>query len=396
MLIAGIQIMSRKKLYIKYGSHYIDKQDIQNVTETLKSDYLSQGDKVIKFEKNLSSFLNAKYTISCSSGTAAIHIAMKALNLNSDSVVIMPVINFVSAYNVSKNLGCKIFFADVDKNSGLITHQNITECINKNKLKKIDVLFVMHHGGHVCDLEKINILKKKYKFFIIEDACHALGSSYFIKKKKFKVGCGLHSDLITFSFHPIKVITTGEGGALVTNNFKLATKSKLIRSHGIKRSNQHWIYDVQLNGLNYRLSDIAAALGVSQLKKMKKFINQRQRIAKNYFKLISKNNIFIKLPDKKFIDNNSWHLFTIQINFDKLNFSKSALFKYMLKKKIILQQHYIPTHLFKIYPKNNKDKFENAIYFYKNSFSLPIHYKLKKPDQLKVVKELLNYIKNNK
>lgn len=396
MLITGILNMSRKKFFIKYGSHYIDKQDIKNVTETLKSDFLTQGDKVKKFEKNLAGFLNAKYAISCSSGTAAIHIAMKALNLNSNSTVIMPVINFVSAYNVSKNLNCKIFFCDVDRYSGLITPQTIIECINKYKLKKIDLLFIMHHGGHVCDLQKINMLKKKFKFFIIEDACHALGSSYFIKKKKFKVGCGLHSDIITFSFHPIKAITTGEGGALVTNNYKLATNSKLIRSHGIKRSTQHWVYDVQLNGLNYRLSDIAAALGVSQLKKIKKFLNQRRRIAKNYFKFIKTSNSQIRLPDKKFVDHNSWHLFTIQINFEKLNFSKSTLFEFMLKKKIILQQHYIPNHLFKVCRKIKKNKFENAIYFYKNSFSLPIHYKLKKTDQLRVVKELHNYIKNKK
>ena len=129
--------MSRKKFFIKYGSHYIDKQDIKNVTETLKSDFLTQGDKVKKFEKNLAGFLNAKYAISCSSGTAAIHIAMKALNLNSNSTVIMPVINFVSAYNVSKNLNCKIFFCDVDRYSGLITPQTIIECINKYKLKKL-------------------------------------------------------------------------------------------------------------------------------------------------------------------------------------------------------------------------------------------------------------------
>ena len=388
--------MSRKKFYIRYGSHYIDKQDIEHLSKTLKSDYLTQGDKVKKFEKNLARYLRVKYAVSCSSGTAAIHIAMKALNLNSDSIVIMPIINFVAAYNVSKNLNCKTFFADVDQYSGLITPQSITECINKNKLKKVDALFVMHHGGHVCDLEKINILKKKYKFYIIEDACHALGSSYFINQKKFKVGCGLHSDLITFSFHPIKAITTGEGGALVTNNLKLATKSKLIRSHGIKRSNKHWIYDVQLNGLNYRLSDIAASLGISQLNKIKKFIDQRQRIAKHYFKLIKNSNNYIRLPDKKLVNQNSWHLFTIQIDFEKLNFSKSTLFEFMLKKKIILQQHYIPTNLFKIYPKNEKNKFKNADYFYKNSLSLPIHYKLEKSDQIRVVKELLNYIKIKK
>ena len=385
--------MLKKEKLIKYGSHYLDKQDIKNVTETLASNYLTQGPKVDKFENSIKKFLNVKNVISCSSGTSAIHLALLSLNLKPKKIIIMPVINFVSAYNVSKNLNYQIYFADIDKDTGLVTPQNILECIKKNKLKKIDVLFVMHHGGHVCDLKNINHIKKKYKFKIIEDACHAFGSSYTMGKKKLKVGCGLHSDITIFSFHAIKVITTGEGGALVTNNNKIASYAKLLRSHGIKRTNLHWRYDVYMNGLNYRLSDIAASLGLSQLKKIKKFIKYRQILAKNYFNLLKKYKDIISLPQENFLNFNSWHLFTVKVNFKKIKLSKISLFKFMLKKNIILQQHYIPIVMFKTESKNNKFVFKNSNSFYENSFSLPIHFHLRKVDQTRVIKNLITFIK---
>jgi len=385
--------MFKKKNLIRYGSHYIDSQDIKGVKNVLKSEYLTQGPLQEKFETKLKKFLNVKNVVVCSSGTSAIHLAMLSLDIKKNDIILMPVTNFISAYNISSFLDCKIYYVDIDKHTGLINSENISKCIKKNNLKKIDLIFVMHHGGHVCDLEKLNSLKKKYKFYIIEDACHAIGSDYIYRDKVFKSGCSLHSDISIFSFHAIKTITTSEGGALMTNNNDIAKNARFIRSHGIKRSKYHWDYDIITRGLNYRLNEISCSLGITQLKKIKKFVKYRRNIASNYFKLLSNFKSIVFLSNKKQLRLSSWHLFTVSINFSKLKLKKSDLFKFMLKKNIILQQHYIPINLFKS-TKNDKNLIGSK-FFFNNSFTLPIHYNLKKTDQIRIVKNLINFLKSN-
>ena len=203
----------------------------------------------------------------------------------------------------------------------------------------------------------------------------------------------LHSDVSIFSFHAIKTITTSEGGALLTNKSSLAKKAELLRSHGIKRSDNHWTYDVVTKGLNYRLNEISCSLGISQLKKINKFIKYRRKVALNYFRLLKKYEHIISLPDKKELKFSSWHLFTISIDFSKLKKKKYDIFKYMKKHNILLQQHYIPINLFKFSLKNNKLK--GSKFFFNNSFTLPIHLKLKEIDQKRIIKVLIHFIKLN-
>ena len=384
--------MLKKKL-INYGSHFIDQNDINGVNRVLKSKFLTQGPLQKKFENNLINHFNVKNAVTCSSGTSAIHLAMLAMNIKKNDIVLMPVTNFISAYNVSSFIGCKIYYVDIDEYSGLINSKNILKCIKENNLKKIDLIFVMHHGGKVCNLKEINSLKKLYKFKIIEDACHAVGSTYEYNSKVFKSGCSLHSDVSIFSFHAIKTITTSEGGALLTNKSSLAKKAELLRSHGIKRSDNHWTYDVVTKGLNYRLNEISCSLGISQLKKINKFIKYRRKVALNYFRLLKKYEHIISLPDKKELKFSSWHLFTISIDFSKLKKKKYDIFKYMKKHNILLQQHYIPINLFKFSLKNNKLK--GSKFFFNNSFTLPIHLKLKEIDQKRIIKVLIHFIKLN-
>ena len=378
-----------KKIFIPYGRQFISKDDYKLVNQSLKNNLITTGDYVKRFEDKLKKFVNSKYALSCSSGTAALHLAIKSINLKKNDIVIVPIINFVAVSNILNEYGLKIFYADVDPVSGQMTPEKLIQCIKKNKIKNLKVFFTMYLGGSPYNIEKFYKIKKKFNSFIIEDACHALGSKYKINSKVFSVGSCKHSDISIFSFHPLKSITTGEGGALTTNNRNLFKKALSFRSHGIKRSKYHWSYDVIEYGLNYRLSDINCALGISQLKKIKKFIQKRNYISKLYIKEISKLSAF-KISDQA---NNlsAWHLFRINVNFKKIKLSKHKFFNIFLKRGINLQQHYIPLYKFSIY-KNIKEKFPGAENYIRTSVSLPIFYSLTKKNLYRIIKTLKNIV----
>ena len=296
-------------------------------------------------------------------------MAVLALNLRKNSNIIIPAINFIAAANISKHFGYNIFFSDVDKNTNQISKREILNCIKKNKIKKIDLIFTMHLGGNAENIEEIYKLKKKLKCYVIEDACHSLGSTYFLNKKKYFVGNSKHCDITTFSFHPLKTITTGEGGAITTNNKFLADKVFLLRSHGIK-GKKNMQYDVISYGFNFRLSDLNCALGITQIKKINKILNYRKKLFKYYL-----NNLNNYKNVIQFINDNykysSCHLAIVKINFKKLKISKKIFFQKLKKKKILCQFHYIPQYKFKFYFSNKN--FINAEDYYRNCISLPIH-----------------------
>ena len=203
----------------------------------------------------------------------------------------MPSINFISSYNLAKIMQLKVYLVDVDQYTGQVSPKKILECIKINKIKNIKAVITMYNGGYPENIKEFNEIKKKYNFLLIEDACHAFGSEYKYKNEYFKIGSCKHSDISTFSLHAIKSITTGEGGIVTTNNFKIAKNVELYRSHGILRNNKkHWKYDVVKHGYNYRLSDINCALGLSQLKKINLFLNKRKKYFKN---ILLKSNILI-------------------------------------------------------------------------------------------------------
>ena len=263
---------------IPYGKQFIDKKDKSLVIESLSNDFITTGPLVKKFENQIKKYLKSKYSYVCSSGTAALHLAMMSLNLKKNDIILMPAINFIASYNLAKVLNLKVFLVDVDELTGQITPKKVIECIKLNKLKKINVLIVMYHGGYPENSKKFYDLKNKYKFKIIEDSCHALGAEYKYNNRSYKIGSCKHADISTFSLHPVKTITTGEGGIVTTNNLKIANKIHLLRSHGISRNTkQYWKYDVLENGFNYRLSDINCALGLSQLKKINFFFEKKKK-----------------------------------------------------------------------------------------------------------------------
>jgi len=378
------------KKIIPYGSQYIDKSDIKDVSTALSKDIITSGATTLKFEKKISEYLNCKYAVTSNSGTSAIFIALHALNLKKGDKIIMPAINFIASYNAAKLLGAKIYLADVDQYTGQMRPEDVEDCCKKFGIKNFNVLIVMYNGGYPQNAEKFKSLKKKYNCFIVEDACHALGATYRYKKIYYKVGSCKHSDICTFSLHPLKTITTGEGGITTTNNKILFEKMKLIRSLGIKRfSNKHWEYNVVLKGLNFRLTDFQSALGLSQLKKINKFILKRKKISLKYDKEIKKIKQIV-LPKLNNNYRSSYHLFIIHLQ-KKNKKLKEKLIKFMLKNRVMLQYHYIPIYKFKIFEGKYINK--NAEIYYNSAVSLPVYYSLSQSNQILIIRLLNKFFK---
>ena len=377
---------------INYGRQYIDSSDLKKVSLALKQKFITSGIYVKKFEKKIKFFLNVNYAVSCNSGTAALHLAFMSINLKKNDIVIMPIINFIASYNMAKLLGAKIYFADVDKYTGQMTPQTILECVKKNKIKKIKAIIVMYLGGYPENILEFYRIKKKFNCYLIEDACHALGANYLYKKKYQMVGSCKHADISTFSLHPVKTITAGEGGVITTNNENIYKKIINLRSHFIQRKNKYWEYDIKELGFNYRLSDINCSLALSQLEKINKFINYRKKIYNFYQKELLKLKNFVYLPRYNENNKSSYHLFIILINFKKLKVSKDNFINFLNKKKIYCQFHYIPIYKFSFY-KSKINNFCGAEKYYNTGVSIPIYYNLKKIDQKRVVNSIFAFFK---
>ena len=392
------------KRFLPYSRQNLDKSDINEVKKVLKSNFITQGPKILEFEKNFAKYVNSKYAVACATGTAALHMACQSLNISKDDNIITSPITFVASANCGEFVGAKTYFADIDHRNFCIDPVNLEKILKK---KKIKLVVVVHMTGHSADMQKIYSLKKKYDFKIIEDSCHALGGRY----KNRKIGSCFFSDISTFSFHSVKPITTGEGGMITTNDKKIYRKLLKFRTHGIhKNSNEFsnksmafdnngkpnmWYYEMSALGYNYRITDIQAALGNSQLKKINKFYKTRNEIAKIYNKGFSKNPL-ISTP-KVFKDvKHAYHLYTIIIDFKKLKKTRNEVMLSLKKFNIGTQVLYIPVHLQPYYKKKYNYKlgdFPKAENYYKNCLSIPIFYGMKKKEINLVINKINNIIK---
>ncbi len=361
---------------INYSKQNITKGDILAVVKTLKSDYITTGPNTLLFEKNFKKKIKSKYTLSCSSGTAAAHLALLAMGIRKDDVVILPIINFIASLNILENLGAKVFFADTDINTGQMSPKNLLDCIKKNKLKKIKAVLTMYNGGDPLNAEAFFKIKKKYKFYLMEDACHALGGKYYSLNNSY-VGSCKFSDIATFSFHPAKTLTTCEGGMVTTNSKSFFNKIKMIRNHGMlrKKSNKkiyYWQYKIMYPGYNFRLSDVNCSLGISQLKRIDKIINARKKIAALYLKNLKSLKRYINLPNIS-SSKSAFHLFIITFNLDSLKINRDKIIQYLYKHKIVTQVHYIPINKHPYYKKYSHFIFKGANKYFKSCLSLPIY-----------------------
>ncbi len=372
---------------VNYGKHFVSNDDIQNVNKVLRSNFLTQGKAVEKFEANLKKYLSAKYCTVVSSGTAALYILGKALNWKKDDHVITTPNSFVATSNCIVYSGATPVFVDIDKDTGNICTKKLELKVNelKKRKKKIKAIIAIDYGGCPSDWPKINSIAKKRNIILINDSCHSLGSS-INKNRSYAMK---YADFATFSFHPVKPITTGEGGAIISKDKKIDQKLKLLRTHGIYKNSKkkEWHQDMKVFGYNYRITDFQCALGISQLKKINQYNIKRKKIADIYKKeLININYIKTQSVPKNF--ESSYHLFPIKINFRKLKIDKNIFFKKLLKMGIKLQVHYIPIYRHSYYKKKFKLKtlnFPNTEQFYNQVVSLPIYYNLSKKTQLYVI-----------
>ena len=359
---------------------------------SLSQSIITQGAKVKEFEKKISQYVKSKYASVCNSGTSALFLALNAISIKKNDIIIMPSINFTASYNCSKILGAKVYLADTDEKTGQMSPNDVINCCKKFKLKKIKAIIVMYNGGYPNNADKFYKLKKKFKCFIIEDACHAFGATYLLNKKKNVIGCAKHSDICTFSLHPLKTITTGEGGVLTTNNKKFDKKIKSFRSLGIeKKKGNYWKYNVGHYGLNFRLTDFQCALGINQLKKIDIFLKKRKFISEFYNKHLGKiNEIITPSEDTKYQSSNHLYIIKLKNGNHKL---KDKFINYMKKKNIYLQYHYIPIYKFKIF----KDKYigKKSNIYYSSAVSLPIYYGLSNTQLNFIVRSIRSFFKLN-
>jgi dTDP-4-amino-4,6-dideoxygalactose transaminase len=362
---------------IPYNKQFISSGDIDAVNLSLKNNLITTGPYVKRFENKLKKILKVKYAICCNSGTAALHLALMSINLSKNDIIIMPAINFVAVYNMARLMNAKIFLADVDPLTGQMTPATLLECIKIYKLKKIKAIVTMYLGGYPENIIDFYKIKKKLNCYLIEDACHAMGAKYFYRNKYLNVGSCYHSDISTFSLHPVKTITAGEGGIVTTNNHNIFNRIVSLRSHGIdKNKNYHWKYDINKVGFNYRLSDINCALALSQLGKIRRFVNYRKKIFNFYRKNLKKISNLVDFPNYN-KNKPSYHLFLISINFAKLKLTKDRFLIFLKKNNIFCQYHYIPIYKFKLFNKKLNSRFyKGSEFYYKNTTSLPIFYNL--------------------
>lgn len=376
---------------IPYGRQHITEDDIKAVVEVLKSDFLTQGPAVPAFEKAFAEYVGSKYAVAVANGTAALHLCAIAMQVKPGDKVITTPITFAASANCIRYCGGEVVFADIDPETYLIDFNKVEEILRYSKDGSVKGIIPVDFAGYPCNLEKLRKLANKYGLWIIEDACHAPGG-YFTDSKGQRQCCGNNTfaELAVFSFHPVKHIAAGEGGMITTNDEELYNKVRDLRTHGIqhipeRRKYNHglWYYEMQELGYNYRLTDIQAALGNSQLKRAEEGLTRRKEIVSVYEKELNGKSYVIKQAG--LINGHAYHLYVAEFE------DRDGLHKYLREKKIFTQVHYIPLHLMPYYRQFGwKDgDLPIAENYYRHCLSLPMYPSLRN-DQLEYVIESIN------
>lgn len=375
---------------IPYGRQWIDEDDVAAVVEVLRSDFLTQGPAVERFEAGLAQACDAPHAVAVSNGTAALHLAALALDLGPEDRLWTSPNTFVASANCARYCGATVDFVDIDSGTGNLCpnklETKLRESARKNQLPKVVV--PVHFAGQSCDLPAISSLAEEFGFKIIEDASHALGGTFDDEP----VGSGKWSDLVTHSFHPVKIITSGEGGAVTTQHRELAERIRLLRTHGITRDPAlltendpgAWYYEQQNLGFNYRLSDLQAALGASQLGKLREFSARRAALAACWDSVLEDLPVTPLARDPRV--RSGWHLYVIRIDQTKTRCTRRQVFDFLRAHGVGVQVHYIPVHLQPDFQRLGfyEGQFPEAERYYTECLSLPLYPALSEAELLNV------------
>lgn len=383
---------------IYYGKQSISEDDISAVVDVLRSELITQGPVAYRFEKAMCDYTGALHSIACSSGTAALHVACLSLGVGAGDIVWTSPNSFVASANCALYCGAEVDFVDIDLETLNISVPLLREKLERayinNTLPK--VLIIVHFAGSPCDMASIKLLADHYNIFVIEDACHALGASY----REEKVGSCQYSDITVFSFHPVKSITSGEGGMLMSNNDDMVRKARMLCNQGITRDSSRmlaknedeYFYEQHVLGFNYRLTDLQAALGLSQLRRLDQFIEKRQAIAAYYYAQLNDLGFEYQqlLPEAQ----SAHHLHVIKLTETHIPY-KRKIYKEMKLKGVVLNCHYIPIHLQPFFKARGfmEGDYPNAEKYYRRALSLPIYPDLSESELSLVVNELSKCVK---
>ena len=376
---------------IYYGKQNISEEDIKAVEAVLRSDFLTQGPAIERFERSVAKYCGVKYAVAVCNATAALHIACLSAGLKAGDILWTSPITFVASANCGRYCGADVDFVDIDEKTYNMSVEALEEKLcrarKENKLPK--VVIPVHLAGQSCDMARIKDLSEEYGFTIIEDASHAVGADY----RDTKVGGCAFSEMTVFSFHPVKIVTTGEGGMVLTNRQEIYENLKIYRSHGITRdparmtheSDGAWYYQQITLGCNYRMTDIQAALGVSQMTRLDAFVARRRELAVRYNALL--HDLPFVTPYVMEGANPSWHIYVVRMIPDQIGKTKQQIFEEMKEQGIVLNLHYIPVHRQPYYEKLGfrQGDFPESEKYYEEAFTLPLYYDLTDDEQDRIV-----------
>lgn len=357
---------------LPYGRQYIDDDDIQAVVETLRSDFLTTGPKIAEFRSALCRATGARESVACSNATTALHLAAMAIDIKEGDCVIVPSLTFLATANAVRYAGGDVVFADVNPDTALMEAHHLEEALTRCNGKIPRAVFPVHLAGQCVDMTSIRRVADKHGLKIVTDACHAIGAT----ESGDLVGSCRDEDMCVFSFHSVKTVAMGEGGAITTNDTGLAHKMRTLRSHGMVKKAEvgPWYYEMPEIGYNYRITDIQCALGVSQLKKLDFFVQKRREIAAIYDDTIRSLSNVITPPVRVGNCNPAWHLYQVRIDFEQLGMDRGAFMNKLMENGVGTQVHYIPVHTQPYYKGLYGDiSLPGAEKFYSRTLSLPLY-----------------------
>ena len=398
--------------FLPYGRQSIDDDDIAAVASVLRSDWLTTGPAVDAFEQAFASKLGARFAVACSNGTAALHLAALALELEPGDHVVTPTMSFVATANAARYVGAEVVFADVDPDTGLMRESDFLDALARAGDRPVKAVFPVHLNGQCTDLPAIAEIARERGLRIVEDACHAVGATYEGADGGSRaVGACADSDIAMFSLHAVKTITAGEGGMLTTDDAGLAARLRILRSHGITREPEAfhnadmafsgdgeanpWYYELQALGYNYRITDFQCALGESQLGKLERFVAKRRTLAARYDKLLAGLAPVVRPVGRVPKCEAAWHLYAVRIDFDAARCTRRQVMKRLFARGVGTQVHYIPVHLQPYY----RDRYgalelPGAEAYYASALSLPLYPAMTEADVDSVVERFASALGN--